>query len=265
MPTFDLISDVHTDVGDPLQHPTIVSWPDPSLTAERYLLLPGDLGRIRQPGWREWLRAAAARYKYTFVVLGNHEYYEPERHPETMVHLEKLARDYIKEIPRCVMLQENRVQIEDVTIIGCTLWTQLGYGNPHLHKLLAYMNDFQCIYTGKPKLHLLTLEEHTEMHLKQWRWLRACLDVVRPRQKILVMTHHAPDPACQRNPKHVNSPMSAAYINHGLDLSGANVWVYGHIHERHDQVVNGVRLITNCAGYHHERDGHSAKVYTFTM
>lgn len=268
MPTFDLVSDVHIELVPETKHQSLIAWPDVSLTRDRYLILAGDIGRIVQPAWGQWIATAASRYSQTLVVLGNHEYYVGCKQ-QRFSDLTNRARQIIDAIPNCTLLHRDSFVIENVLVLGCVLWTHLAPTNRHLPEILEGLNDFHRIYVGQGRPHPLTLAERNAEHDLDRQWLQEWLHhptLTQQAMKTLVITHHAPHPDCQQDEKYRDSPFEAAFVNKDLDMTGVHTWVYGHIHEQHVISRNGVRLITNCTGYPGE-EGLSlpTPVYTFTL
>ena len=118
------------------------------------LIIGGDTAEIRWNGWTSFLQFCIQHYHYTLFILGNHEYYyadkipallnqnsddESNRNDNDNKHVTndqmKQAEDYLKQLLAQVnathqshqlhLLQKNTMVIENITFVGCTLWSKI--------------------------------------------------------------------------------------------------------------------------------------------
>ena len=149
------------------------------------------------------------------------------------------------------VLENDTVEIEGVTFIGATFWTDFdlfGDADYAMQAAVEIMNDYRLIRIKNYELRLRpkhTLARHQESRDFIARELRK--EKTGPR---VVVTHMGPHPtAVRRGFEH--DIASAAYTSDASDLMamGVDAWVHGHTHETYDRMVAGTRLVTNQKGY----------------
>lgn len=187
----------------------------------------------------EWLRRFN---KPVIYVCGNHEYWGGD-----FYETRELIRD------ACVgsqvyFLERDTVEIDDLVIHGCTLWTDYAGGNERvmadMHRLI---NDFRYIQSeGQP----LTTAQVLTDHLASLNWLQRQLEANRGKKQIVV-THHAPSlKSWGRSPLDIIKFGYCNQFDNWLDDSGIALWVHGHIHYPADYQLGGTRVVCNPRGYH---------------
>jgi Icc-related predicted phosphoesterase len=183
--------------------------------------------------------------KPVIYVLGNHEYYG-SAYPKLIQKL----KDY-SQGSNVHVLENDLLKIEDVTFLGCTLWTDFElFGSPRIagYEASQIMNDFRKIRIN-PKYSKLRSIDAATICKKSINWLKTNLhsDI----GKIVIITHHAPSrksvPA-----QFKEDILSAAYASNFDDFvseSGALIWIHGHIHSQLDYKIGSTRIICNPRGY----------------
>jgi Icc-related predicted phosphoesterase len=177
-------------------------------------------------------------------VCGNHEFYGCDI-DRTVEKARALA------VGTCVhVVQNEAVQIDGVTFIGSTFWTDFNlFGNRDRAMMAAaeYMNDYRKIRIGNYVYRLRpahTLHRHQQSRHFISNELRKP-----PTGRRVVVTHMAPHPsAISAFDEEITS---AAYASDASDLMSMSVdaWIYGHTHETRDSMVAGTRLVSNAKGY----------------
>ncbi|KAH9238852.1 hypothetical protein K456DRAFT_1769756 [Colletotrichum gloeosporioides 23] len=184
-----------------------------------YLLIAGDVGSLADyEEYLAFIRRQTNRFEGVVLVLGNHEF----------------------DIPGSL-----------VTILGCTLWSLVP--DEARAAVTAKVKDFEYIEAW-------TVDDHNEAHLEDVTWLRRELGDVPEERSVIVITHHAPSMEGTSEPRHSGSIWSSAFATDLLGAGGwerVRCWVFGHTHYSTDEVVQGVRLLSNQRGY--VRDGGVAK------
>jgi Icc-related predicted phosphoesterase len=178
-------------------------------------------------------------------VPGNHEYYA-NRLPQLTDELRRSARD-----TNIFVLENEAVEIDGVTFLGSTLWTDYALdGDAEIGSRVALnlMSDFLEInrFRGKPTL---VPEFFQRLHQTSRAWLRDTAAKIR-RPKVIV-THHAPHPksiAPQFAGNRLN-PAFASDLTDVIESAEARLWIHGHIHWNSDYRVGKTRIINNPRGY----------------
>ncbi len=89
----------------------------------------------------EWARLHFPT-KPVLYILGNHEYYT-KAYPKLITELKNQTQDSTIHV-----LENDAVTIDDVTFLGCTLWTDFNlFGNPRISGITAMqtMTDYKKI------------------------------------------------------------------------------------------------------------------------
>ena len=179
-------------------------------------------------------------------VLGNHEYYGDVFH-RLALELKSLARG-----SNVHVLERDAVDIDGVSFLGCTLWTDFAlFGTAERGRALARntMTDYQVI-KHMPEQRALQPEDTLDSHLRSLKWLNDEL-LRRPRKRLVIVTHHAPS-LLSLSPGDRDVELACAYaspLDEFVAASGAQLWVHGHIHDSRDYVIGATRVVANPRGY----------------
>lgn len=217
----------------------------------RLLIVAGDLSNkaaVRWPGALARLRAAAPEAEI-LMLPGNHDYYQGTFDDA------KLAD--IAAAHGARLVQAARVDVPGhagpVRLLLATLWTDFaltGDREAGMRAAGATMNEFRCVRTtGYRKL---SPADTAAVHRAHRDWIAA--ELARPfAGRTIVVTHHAPHPACLARRGGVQGPLDSAYCS---DLSeildgphAPDLWLYGHVHEGADTVVGRTELRCISLGY----------------
>lgn len=241
MATFRVWSDLHLEGGtwDP-------SWFENS--EGQYLILAGDINEVRktlkQAAALEFFQRCSESFVQVFYVAGNHEFWD------TYVEKWDVLQEFFhsKDLNNIVVLQKTKVELEDLTIFGATMWYDAAHLNNGMPRavLKQEAKDYQYIKTQRRG----TWSTIWPIDIVFWNfdhinWLKA--EVSACTTKKLVITHHAPTPFSM-DPGFDNDHKE--YVN-DLDLTEipANFWVHGHVHYSHYYIVDDVTVVSNPRGY----------------
>lgn len=229
-PRFQIVSDLHLET--PVAAPQYVEY-KLKVEADNLLLL-GDIGLTIDPQLFVWLRKLLEDNPTcrVFYVMGNHEPYGStyEDSSRSLRALEQEAKDAYG--GRFKLLGRDRYDIGDITILGCTLWSnidpfrasEIAIRSKDLHEDFGIRN--------------WALERHQEEHKKDLTWLNDQVRTLQeePHRQVIIATHHSPtiDPRAT-DPKHLGDDMSS---NFATDLSTelcwtspqVMLWAFGHTH-----------------------------------
>lgn len=209
----------------------------------------------------EW---AAHRFAGTPVlyVPGNHEFYQQRMTALRAAMRQRAARLGIH------LLDNDSVELQGVRFLGTTLWTDFAlYGarTPQdregipvgpapletipleaVSAALRMMPDYSLI--EQPDGEVFAPEESVRLHREAVAWLAEELARPCPGPRV-VITHHAPLPACIP-PRYRGDVLSPAFASNLESLMGsAALWVHGHVHDAVDLTVHGTRVLCNPGGY----------------
>jgi predicted phosphodiesterase len=248
-----ILSDLHIELTRGWDLPTRDARP-----AYDVLIVAGDLVPRAERGVRWLLDRVPDRP--VIYIMGNHESYGTDI-DRTLEKAKAAATG-----SNVHVLQDETIQIGEVTFVGATLWTDFAlFGDTHRAMVVAAerMNDFRKIRTGR------YLERFRPLHaLARHRRSREFIEAgLRQKRSgpMVVVTHHAPHPAhflrSTSDPlvepdiltssyrSDLTSLLSAASDSKRNTLQPADLWIYGHTHESFDAMVGETRVVSNAKGY----------------
>lgn len=224
------------------------------------LIIAGDYDESKRTRYKENLKKLAAAFKTVILVAGNHEYYG-----SSIKKTDKALKDLEKEIENLKFLQNEAARIDDVLIVGSTLWTDFDNSSV-LTKLDAKMkmNDYKYIRNGpesEPWRKKLSVEDVEFMHYVAKNSIKKLVDTERQTCdndiKIVVVTHHAPSFRSVAD-RFKNDSMNGCYcsnMDEYVEELNANVWIHGHVHNSFDYNIGNTRVICNPRGYESSKSG----------
>ena len=228
-----ILSDVHVEFEDF----------EPPETSADVVLLAGDI-HVGAKG----LTWAKEKFPSTPVlyILGNHEYYG-EALPKHTRRMKERSQD-----TNIQVLENDRVVIDDITFLGCTLWTDFRlFGDPRIagYEATQKMTDYRKIRVN-PEYRRLRCVDTAGEHHKSLQWLREEVELCEP-TKTVIVTHHAPSPK-SFPADYTGDLLSAAYVSELDDFvssCGVPLWVHGHLHSQSDYTLGSTRVLCNPRGY----------------
>lgn len=244
-----ILSDLHIDSYAIQSHP-IGHIPK---TDADVVLVAGDTAN--SDTGMPWLQEQAARLQVPLItVAGNHEYFD-----EDVLHFDhKLATwdNYNADTAQGVrVLQCQHIDIGEIRILGCTLWTDYQYQANEDTMVAArrFMRDYKQIYADNE---LFSPEVSIKIHTYQRRWLKQALITAKQLgKKTVVMSHHSISPLSVSE-KYATLPSNAAFVS---DLSAwmyepwaPTLWVHGHTHEAFNYRIGNTRVVVNPRAYPNE-------------
>lgn len=195
----------------------------------------------------EWAINESKRLNLPIIyVSGNHEYYNQEYYSTL-----KQMRDTCQGT-NVYFLENDEVQIEDVRILGCTLWTDydvIPKVEPYqsMNECEYALNDHRVIRIEGAGYFSPALAKKT--HTESVEWISNKLTEKTDARVTLVVTHHGPSILCQHKSYPVSAISGAFYSDLNELVSKADCWVYGHTHSNLDVMIGNCRLVTNQPGY----------------
>ena len=256
-----VISDIHLEHNKSIPNFLI----NPDNVKAPYLFLLGDIGIAKQKKslWLEYINWCNSQEKLTkiFYVLGNHESYNFS-YEETIEYI----RNLFSTMPKFILLERNVItQLEDYTVIGCTLWSDIDFATALL------MNDMRNIYHQNNSQNLNPSAQNNHIGLstlQSWyksdkEWLEITLNDFKlqlhpdKKNKIIIATHHMPSmklipPKFQDSHNMKYSRGFASNLYHLIPLT--NLWLFGHTHCHVDTMLDKTRCYANPLGYPDESD-----------
>ncbi|WP_201616390.1 metallophosphoesterase [Psychrobacter urativorans] len=244
-----IVSDLHIDSYARQSHPL---GHIPKTDAD-VVLVAGDTAN--SDSGMPWLQEQAERLQVPVITIaGNHEYFN-----EDVLHFDKKLAMWdnysVVDNKGVRVLQCQHIDIGEVRILGCTLWTDYQYQANEDTMAVAkrFMRDYKQIYAGGD---LFSPEMSMRLHNEQRQWLQQALITSKELgKKTVVMSHHSISPLSVSE-KYASLPSNAAFVS---DFSAwmhepwaPTLWVHGHTHEAFDYRIDKTRVVVNPRAYPNE-------------
>lgn len=221
-----------------------------------------DLGRRQQVAlrFRDFLKRVSFQFPHVVYVAGNHEFYHG-RWKASLQHL----RDECSKYSNIYFLEDDIKEIDGVSFLGATLWTDCNKGDPlTLHALTDMINDFRIIRNDERGFTKLRPFHTVERHQKTLSYFRTVLSD-RKDSKVVVVGHHCPTKQ-STHPKYqsqylMNGGYSSDLSEFILDHPQIVLWTHGHTHDPFDYMVGSTRVVCNPRGY----SGHDEQADLFKL
>lgn len=222
--------------------------------AETTLMLAGDIGVVsKAKTLTPFLIECSKQFKYVMFVLGNHEFYNGCFSNGADV-LKNLMVDYTN-----VFIMDNEtVKVDDVNIIGSTMWTDFGNNNPVFKNMAtSYMSDYSLIkYVNESgEWYKITPDIIYQKHVQSVEYIRN--ELIRLHgENVVVMTHHLPsfESVHSKYAGHQSNHFFATELQDLIYTYGPNAWIHGHTHETMDYKIGETRVVCNPHGYINSSD-----------
>ena len=231
-----ILSDLHLETGD---------FSPPPADAD-VVILAGDIHVRRQavPWIQKYFPSQPVLY-----VAGNHEFYG-----SSVKGWFSDLRSAIEGSNIC-LLENESIQIGDLTFLGCTLWTDFACWPNPASAMQAAKKDLSDFHLIRSDRDWFQPEESVLYHQASLGWLREQLKAGDPARTVII-THHAPGtrsvPPC-----HAGSILNAAFVSHleaFIQQTQPALWIHGHTHYSVDYQIGRTRVFSNQRGYVQEPD-----------
>jgi hypothetical protein len=222
----------------------------------------GLMGKNNNNAIHNFFQECSERFNHVVYIMGNHEHY----HGDYATSLDNL-RTHLGYLTNLYILDKQVVDIEGVTFVAGTLWTDMNREDPvTLTSIRGYMNDYKII-------------DNSNSDVVSWRDLdgniryrnakftpedsvvdhKAMLEVIDtackalPNGKIVVCGHHSPSKLSTKpqyeNDVMVNGAYSSDLSEFILDRPQIKLWTHGHTHHVFDYMIGSTRIFCNPRGY----------------
>jgi predicted phosphodiesterase len=214
------------------------------------LILAGDIGYPYHHNYQVFIQECSKIFKNVIIITGNHEYYCG--FPISVV--DDKIRDIVKKFNNVYFLQKNELIIDNIVILGCTLWTYIPDNNSNI--VSRSINDYRkIIYLENGNEYQYDVEYNNNLNKDHIQWIFNNIEKYNDK-KIIVITHHLPS-WNMIHPKYLSnksdSPINWAFANNldELILKGDNLyyWICGHSHSTMFKRIGKCDIFLNPMGY----------------
>ena len=186
--------------------------------------------------------ATLADGKPAVLVMGNHEPWRGELQQER-----DEARRAAKRLG-ITLLDDSEAEVAGLSFVGGTLWADGRLAGKDATPLRETGEQIKMARGGA--MSLITGGDEATMHGRTRGVIEAAM--ARPRDgHLVVVTHHAPYPACLPSAYRTGwaAGNAASDLSQLTDSGQAQLWVHGHIHGTIDMTrPGGTRIVCNAAG-----------------
>ncbi len=207
---------------------------------EEICVLAGDIGNPYHENYDIFMNFISENFKKSFVIAGNHEYYNKKTIEETNNFLSK----YFEQFDNITFLNNSyeyyNVDDYKYCFIGTTLWSKIT--NPHVS-----INDTRYIQN-------LDYIKYNQLHSISKEFLEHAIN---NNNNCIIITHHGPSEYLI-DIKY-KTPNSLPYnqwfysnMDYLFDKEKIKCWFYGHTHTPSNNIINGIPFLCNPIGYPNE-------------
>lgn len=200
--------------------------------------------------YRDFLSRASFEFPHVVYVAGNHEFYHG-KWKGSLVDLRNEAARY----SNVYFLERDIKEINGVTFVGATLWTDCNKNDPlTLHALTGLMNDYRIIRNDEHGYTKLRPAHSMYRHQQTLNYFKTVIGD-RKDQTIVVVGHHAPSLESiherYRDPSQtlMNGGYASDLSEFILDHPQIKLWTHGHMHDPFDYNIGTTRIVCNPRGY----------------
>ena len=207
------------------------------------LLLLGDIGRISDKNYKNFMSHCSKNWKCVLVVLGNHEYHHGKKSINTLF-LE--YQEYFHTFKNIHLLDNSSIVVDNIKFIGSTLWSNIMCNT-------KYLNDFKKInYLRRTKI---KKNQFVDLYKKSKKYIINEINEENA-NKIIILTHFPMINKGVVNEEYENSIDKSYFTNDLIDeIDNKKViaCIHGHTHHSIDIINNKIRFISNAKGYMDEK------------
>lgn len=235
----------------------------------------------------DFFQKCASEFKDVIYICGNHEHYNGDFAKSYDILREQLG--FIKNLH---ILDKETITIDDITFIGGTLWTDFNNQDEvTMFQIRNLMNDYRKIKNSNEQIGywseeyerdekgkaildnsgnlkiksrtrhyrdaIFTPGDAFEDHSKMLKLILNTVDAD-PKQKYIVVSHHAPSNQSV-SPIYAHDHVMNGGYRSNLDFliedrTQIKVWFHGHMHHQFNYKIGETRVLCNPRGYKgHER------------
>lgn len=227
------ISDIHLEYRNCMINLPIVS---------KNMVLAGDIGNPFKYNYEEYLRKCSYDYENTFVISGNHEYWNGNFNIQ---EIDYKIENIINKFDNVHFIKNKIIETDDAFIMGCVLWSNI-YSS--LNSVTG--DNINIKYKNK----LIDTNQLNKLHVDDVAWLKQSINKIRNTDKnVIIVTHFLPTYKLKHdmynNPK--NSLIYDRYYTNleSLICKPITNWIGGHSHCKLSINLNNVDLHINAFGY----------------
>ena len=240
--------------------------------------------RVRAERYLAFFEQVSKEFPRVVYVMGNHEHYHGD-----FAYTYGILKTALSKFENVYVLEKDTLVVDDVTIIGATLWTDMNDSDADtLRSMPHMMNDFHGVdnsnrmisrqvplyddgeynvdrkiigYKQKESPARFSPQDAVEDFNKALDYINH-VTAEKADVKFLVVTHHCPSDKSVHDKYRADTIMNGGFRSNLDDFIAyrpqIRLWVHGHTHEDFDYVISETRIVCNPRGYinHENRAGY---------
>lgn len=204
-------------------------------------ILAGDIGNPYQSHYDIFMKFISKNFKKTFVITGNHEYYNKIK---TIQETNEFIKNYFQQFNNISFLNNNYEIYENYCFIGTTLWSKITNPSNEINDLYKIPQFDHIQYN---KLNMLCID-----------FLE---DTLQNNENCIIITHHMPSNSLI-DIKYKSQQMLPynqwfySNMDDFIETNGHKIkyWIYGHTHTPSNVIINEIPFLCNPIGYPNENN-----------
>ena len=228
----------------------------------------------------DFFKRCSFQFPHVIYVMGNHEHYHGD-YAKTYNRIKSMLESNL--LSNVYLLEREVKEIDGVTFIGGTLWTDMNNRDSlTLYHMKSMMNDFRIVKNtdtqvsfrdSDGKFHSRPGKFSPEDAATEFDAMKGYISTVvegRYDKKFVVVGHHAPSRlSTHERYKHdtiMNGGYSSDLDQFILDRPQIKLWTHGHTHHSFDYLIGSTRVVCNPRGYaNYEPQADSWQLKTVTI
>ena len=187
-----------------------------------------------------FLEQLCVHFKTVLYIPGNHEFYMVPNNtyePLSLSILSTRLYSLEKNISNLYILNQSSVILNNICIVGCTLWSKAEVNIP---KFIVRING-------------MTNQLYEQRYLSDLKYIQKMINYCKSNKlQLMVVTHHCPSYDVLVGNHKSNDKFVSLYVSrldHLLKSENVNTWIAGHTHRNFDFITQGgTRLVSNQKG-----------------
>jgi predicted MPP superfamily phosphohydrolase len=250
---FQVFSDIHLEFNkNPNSYPKI----EP---LSPYIFLAGDIGKINNLAWENFIKYCSKNWLQVFYVLGNHEFYHSRL---TMDKLNESYKIFLSKFSNVHLLDNNSIDIQntDFQVYGFTAWTPINFSSRS--QAQCVINDYSNILYIKEDSHIKDYITPVYINELSQNQINKFIEfITKTTKQTIILTHFPPIKLGTSDPKYLteNSDFINQYFSwnnliedNNIPTTLINTWISGHTHWSYNFNKYNINFIANQIGYKNE-------------
>jgi predicted phosphohydrolase len=204
-------------------------------------VLAGDIGNPYTNNYDIFMKFINNNFKKTFVITGNHEYYNKIKSIEDT---NNYLTEYFKQFENISFLNNQYEYYNNYCFIGTTLWSKITNPIYEINDVCAIPNLDYIKYNSLNMLCVDFLE-----------------DALQNNDNCIIITHHVPSNSLIDSKYKTQTMMHYNQwfycdMDELIELNKEKIkcWIYGHTHTPSNTIINGIPFLCNSIGYPNENN-----------